>query len=128
MTVLVPNPGGIPPYLTELPRWVLWREEPRINRKTGEKEITRPPRSYHGGKKCDVNNPHLWADYASVATVIARADGSFDGYGIVLGEVVSLDVVLVGADLDAYFNPDGSIAPWARHRQLCRIQPERDGA
>jgi hypothetical protein len=113
MTVIVTaNPDGVPLYLVELARWVLWREEPRINRKTGETETTKPPIAYHTGKPCDVTNPRNWTYFASVVAAMERSAGAFDGCGFVLGDAGQGEWI-IGADLDECLNADEGIAPWA---------------
>ena len=52
--MIAPHPDGVPAYLIELKRWVLWHIETRVNRKTGEVNETKPPISYYTSKTCDV--------------------------------------------------------------------------
>jgi hypothetical protein len=119
-TVLAPNPDGVPVYLANLPRWVLWREEKRINQKTGETETTKPPFGLKTGKKCDITKPSNWADFSHVVATVARdrawdgsGDRAWDGYGIVLGLVEEADEILIGLDGDTCLDDDDAMAPWA---------------
>jgi hypothetical protein len=112
--MIAAHPDGVPTYLADLPRWVLWREEPRRNRKTGETETTKPPISFRTGKKCDITNPHSWASFSDVAAAIRRSNGAYDGFGIALGEVTGHNEILVGIDADNCLDNDGTIAGWAK--------------
>jgi hypothetical protein len=109
-TVLRPNPDGVPRSLTDLPRWVLWRNTHRINRKTGRSEWTKPPISYHTGKRCDVTDQRNWATFAQVS---GAKGGAWDGFGITLGEITDQALVLIGADFDMCLDDDGILADWA---------------
>jgi primase-polymerase (primpol)-like protein len=112
MTVLAPNPGGVPLYLTNLPRWLLWRIEQRISRKTGETEETKPPISYHTGKHCDVTDPRNWTDFINVQSALGKSHAC-DGFGIALGEIPEHKEILIGLDADNCLDEDDAIAPWA---------------
>ncbi len=111
-TVLAPNPDGVPLYLTRLPRWLLWRIERRVNRATGEITATKPPISFHTGKKCDAHDPRNWTDFTKVAAALTKST-AWDGFGIALGEVAELGEILIGLDLDACLDDDGALAHWA---------------
>jgi hypothetical protein len=110
--VLAPNPHGVPVYLVNLLRWVLWREVKRTNRKTGKGETTKVPVGFRTGKNCDATNPLHWAAFADVTAAMERSTGAFDGYGIVLGDT-GLGEWIIGADLDECLDEDEAIAPWA---------------
>jgi hypothetical protein len=109
---LAANPNAVPIYLANLPRWLLWRTEQRINRTSGETEATKPPISYHSGKRCDVTDPRNWTDFASVVAALEKSR-AWDGFGIALGEIPEHDEILIGLDLDACLNEDDALADWA---------------
>jgi primase-polymerase (primpol)-like protein len=110
---LAPNPAGVPVYCTALLRWLLWRIEQRISRKTGETEQTKSPNSYHTGKHCDVTDPRNWTDFGNVRAALARAPGAWDGFGFALGEIPERSEILIGLDLDNCLDADGALADWA---------------
>jgi putative DNA primase/helicase len=110
--------GAVPDWLTELPRWLLWRETTRIDRKTGEVRRTKVPISFHTSKACDVQDPHSWTEYARVAAALAKSK-AWDGPGIALGLIEALGELLIGLDLDTCLDPDGDLADWALPFLLC---------
>jgi Protein of unknown function (DUF3987) len=112
VALLAPDPDGVPVYLTNQPRWVLWREVPRINRKTGETETTKVPIGYRTGTSCDITSPLHWAAFAEVTAAMDRSARAFDGYGIVLGDT-GQDEWVVGADFDECLDDDEGLASWA---------------
>ena len=112
-SMIAPYSDGVPVYLVELQRWLLWRIEQRINRKTGEVNETKPPISYHTGKTCDATDPRSWSDFASVQNALSKSS-AWDGFGIALGEVAERDEVLIGLDYDCCLDPEtGAVADWA---------------
>jgi hypothetical protein len=110
--VVAPDPDGVPPYLTNLSHWVLWREVSRISRKTGETTKTKVPIGYRAGKNCDITNPMHWAAFTDVTAAMDRNTGAFDGYGFVLGDT-GQDEWIIGADFDECLDDTEAIAPWA---------------
>jgi predicted P-loop ATPase len=105
--------SAIPDYLTAQARWVLWRWEQRINKKTGETERTKPPVSYRTGKKCDVSDPRNWADYIACESALLRSPDAWDGIGFALGKIEQLDEYVIGADLDQCLDDAGDPVEWA---------------
>jgi hypothetical protein len=110
--LLAPNDDGVPVYLANLPRWVLWREVSRINRKTGETETTKVPVGYRAGTNCDITNPLHWAAFDDVTAAMDRSAGAFDGYGIVLGDT-GQGQWIIGADFDECLDDDEALTLWA---------------
>jgi hypothetical protein len=111
--LLTPNPDGVPLYLTNLPRWLLWRVEHRTNKQTREVTETKPPISCRTGQKCDVTDPRSWTDFARVKTAVARS-AAWDGFGIALGYVPESREYVIGIDADACLDPEtGALADWA---------------
>jgi hypothetical protein len=104
---------AIPPALTGLVRWLLWREEKRRNTKTGEVTKTKPPIAFRTGKKCNAGDFHNWAGFEQVRKAIERAPGTWDGIGFALGENVGSDELFIGLDADTCIDGDGTVADWA---------------
>jgi hypothetical protein len=96
-----------------LPRWLLWREEERINRKTGEVRTTKVPISCRTGIPCNVSDPRSWSDYIACDGAHLRTPGAFDGIGFALGWIEDLDEYVIGLDLDACLDDAGDPAEWA---------------
>jgi primase-polymerase (primpol)-like protein len=109
--VLAPNPEGVQVYL-KLPRWVLWRTEQRVNRKTGEISTTKPPISYHTSKQCDVTDPRSWTSFEKVMAALGKS-ATWDGAGFALRDLAEYDEILIGLDLDNCLDEDGALAGWA---------------
>jgi hypothetical protein len=110
--VLAPNPDGVPVYLTNLARWLLWRKEQRVNRKTGEISTTKPPISYHTSKHCNVTDPRSWASFDKVMAALGNS-AAWDGVGFALGDLPEYEEILIGLDLDNCLDEDGALADWA---------------
>jgi len=91
---------GIPEELKALPRWVLWRAANR-NGKT-----TKIPYSIDG-QKAKSNDPRTWSDFEGV--IVEYEAGRADGIGFNFSE----DDNIVGIDLDACVQEDGSLVPQA---------------
>lgn len=96
----------VPDFLTELPRWILWREVSKSGR------LTKLPYGVRGGQVSDVTDPENWGTYSFCVGARQRASGAWDGEGIVLGDYGEGEV-LVGLDLDSCLH-DGALAEWAR--------------
>jgi hypothetical protein len=105
--------GAVPGYLMALPRWIFWRKQQRIDRRTGEATETKVPIAFRTGKPCDVSDPHNWVDHAAVESALIRTPGAWDGPGFVLGHVEQLGEYLIGLDLDSCIDNDGDLADWA---------------
>jgi putative DNA primase/helicase len=103
--------AAIPGYLSAQSRWVLWREETRRHPKTGEVTKTKPPISWHTGKKCNVSDPTSWAEFKAVVEAVAKSR-AWDGYGIALGRIDHLAEILIGADLDNCLDVDSNPTEW----------------
>jgi hypothetical protein len=113
MIAVTTDTDGVPFYLAQLERWVLWRETTRVNRKTGEMETTKPPIAYHTGKACDVTDPRNWTTFGNAAASLSKS-GANDGIGIVLGLIEGRDEILIGLDVDECLDREtGAIADWA---------------
>jgi KaiC/GvpD/RAD55 family RecA-like ATPase len=112
MIAVTTNPDGVPLYLAQLDRWVLWREMTRINSKTKERRTTKVPIGYRAGKDCDITNPLHWASFADVTAAMDRTAGIADGLGVVLGDTGQGEWI-IGADLDECLDDDEAISPWA---------------
>jgi hypothetical protein len=108
--VLALRPDGVPSYLADQPRWVLWRLEPAFE---DGKLIrwTKPPISLLTSKKCDVTQPTAWASFTSVVKALSVSK-AWDGGGIVLGANEQGEV-LIGLDLDQCLDENGDALPWA---------------
>jgi hypothetical protein len=98
--------GTIPPYLTDLDRWILWQNVIRAGKQT------KIPISVRGGPAADVTDPRNWGSHAFCAAARVRTQGAWDGEGIVLGDLGTGEA-LVGLDLDSCL-VDGRLAEWAR--------------
>lgn len=96
---------AIPRFLTDLDRWVLWREVKRAGR------VTKLPYGVTGAQVSDVTERHNWGSYTFCRDAMARSHGAWDGSGIVLGEIGAGEA-LVGLDLDSCIH-DGAVAEWA---------------
>jgi hypothetical protein len=55
MSALNPNPDGVPVYLANLPRWLLWGEVRRSS-KNGVITRTKIPIAYRTGQVCDAHD------------------------------------------------------------------------
>lgn len=99
---LAPRFETIPPELTALPRWVLWRWEQR------EGKWTKPPLQASGAAASSTG-PATWTSFDSAVTAYRR--GGFDGVGFVL----EADLGIVALDLDHVRDPDtGALHPEAQ--------------
>ena len=103
----------IPLYLLTQPRWLLWRTETKIDRETGETRTTKVPISFHTGSPADVTKPTSWTDYAKVEAALARTPDAWDGPGFALGNIEPIGEVVIGLDLDACLDEEGTPATWA---------------
>jgi hypothetical protein len=95
-------------WLTEQPRWVVWRWVPRT-RKTGKVEWTKPPyQPAYPNAAAKSNDPSTWGSYEDAVAAVT-ADKA-DGIGVML-----LDGELAAADLDKCRDPvSGVLTLWAQ--------------
>lgn len=99
-------------HLTSLNRWVVWRWELRINKKSGTEDWTKPPyQCSNPSLAAKSNDPSTWGTY--VAAIAAVAAGLADGIGFMLK-----DSEVAAADLDhARDAQTGELLGWAK--RLC---------
>src|SRR3954453_23476304 len=90
--VLPPNIDGIPSGLTELPRFMGWKNELKDGR------WTKVPKKAGGGL-AKSQDPKTWTDFQSIEAAYNERIGVFDGIGIALGQCG--DCYLVGIDVDS---------------------------
>jgi primase-polymerase (primpol)-like protein len=117
--------SAVPGYLTAQPRWLLWRTETKIDRKTGEKRTTKVPISFHTGKPCDVTAPASWTDYDKVEAALARTPGAWDGAGFALGVIEAIGEVVIGSISIPVLTrtaipPSGRSSSWTRCGPMAR--------
>jgi primase-polymerase (primpol)-like protein len=94
--------------LAAIPRWVVWRLEWRLNKKTGEKDSTKVPYTT-GLRHASSIDPKTWDSFENCRLVAFEA-GAADGVGIVLDG----NDDLIGVDLDDCLERDGTLTPWAK--------------
>jgi putative DNA primase/helicase len=115
-----------PDELKVIPQWVLWRWEERINPRTGEVKLTKPPYQPNG-QHAESDNSNTWSTFETV--VHAYQKGEFAGIGF----VVTNEVGIVGVDLDHCRDAEtGAIQPWAYSivntlNSYTEITPSREG-
>jgi primase-polymerase (primpol)-like protein len=104
---------NVPPELTALARWVVWRYVPDADLETGEAEWDKPPSNARTGGLASSTNPATWAPFG--VALAAYRKGTWDGIGFVLHRKKGDDGPgLVGVDLDKCRDPEtGTIEPWA---------------
>jgi putative DNA primase/helicase len=103
---MTPNYQQIPQELRDLPNWVVWRFEERVNEKTNEVLHTKVPYNARTGGHAKSNKLSTWSTFAEALAALER--GGYDGVG------VCLTPPYVGADLDGCRSPEtGLIEPWA---------------
>jgi hypothetical protein len=114
----------------DLPRWVVWRNEPRQDDPSKFTKVPYQP----SGRKASSTEPETWVmrtrAEGAVKTVINGHDGG--GIGIVFGALGD-DTMLAGIDLDSCRREDGSFEPWAteiieRFATYAEISPSGKGA
>jgi hypothetical protein len=96
--------------LSEMPRWVAWRNEDRGGK------LTKVPYAING-RRAKANDPTTWGTRAAAeATAEKLLNGQGGGIGIQLGDLGGgQDIHLCGIDLDSCLAPDGiTLADWAR--------------
>lgn len=95
----------IPFELKKIPRWLVWRYEPKKS-ETGLKYIKPPYQA--SGHKADVTKPEHWSTWAEVESALLTA--KWHGVGLALDGSDGL----VAWDLDRVIDPkDGSLVGWA---------------
>jgi hypothetical protein len=96
----------------ELPRWVAWRNELRINARPGDKP-TKVPYAATGDGRARADVPATWGTRAAAEERAARLiNGQGGGIGIQLGDL-GADTYLGGLDLDSCIEGE-DCADWAR--------------
>jgi putative DNA primase/helicase len=101
------NADGIPAELKELPQWVCWRYEWRVD-KAGRGKWTKILKNPATGRNAKSNSRATWGTYAQA--LAAYQAGGFDGIGFVF----SPDDPFAGVDLDDAIDPEtGDLRPLA---------------
>jgi Protein of unknown function (DUF3987) len=111
--VLTPDPAGVPAYLANQPRWLLWREVQRTG-KDGTITRTKLPIAYRTGQACNAHDLRNWALFHEVVAALTRAPRAWDGIAFDLGHIPALGEYTIGADLDACLDDAGDIKEWAQ--------------
>jgi primase-polymerase (primpol)-like protein len=75
--------ADIPDFLIRQDRWLLWRIEQRVNRKSGEVTKTKVPIAYATSKPCNVTDPRSWTEFGKVKTALSKSR-AWDGPGFAL--------------------------------------------
>jgi len=113
----------------DLPRWLVWRNEPREDDPTKLTKIPYQP----SGRKASITAPTTWVTRAKASAAVKTiVNGQGGGIGIVLGELDD-DTMLTGVDLDSCRREDGTFESWAqaiieRFRTYTEISPSGNGA
>jgi primase-polymerase (primpol)-like protein len=99
-------------FITQEERWVVWRWDPRKNKKSGKLEWTKPPfQCAYPKNKAKSDDPSTWGTYADAIAAVAA--GLADGGGFMLK-----DSELAAADLDHVRDATtGELVGWAK--RLC---------
>jgi hypothetical protein len=96
--IAVPAPELIPAAMRALPRWVVWRYEPR------KEKPTKVPYNGRTATRAASNDPQTWCTFEQALDALAT--GRWSGIGFMLGDG------FVGIDLDKCRNPEtGDIDP-----------------
>jgi hypothetical protein len=95
--------------ITALRRWVVWRWELRVNKKTGAEEWTKPPyRCVYYNEKARSDDPSTWGTYEEAIAAVTASKA--DGVGFMLK-----DSEVAAADLDHVRDAQtGELVGWAR--------------
>jgi hypothetical protein len=101
------NLTGIPPYLTQLLRWMMWQEQERNGKRT-KVPLTA------AGRAAKSTDPATWCDFNTASGVLRLKLRGFDGIGVCLGQLGDTGETLGGFDFDSCINPDGTLAAWAQ--------------
>jgi hypothetical protein len=115
--------------LDDMPRWIVWRNEPRQDDPT---KLTKVPYQPNGWKASSTA-PATWVRRGRAEDAVpAIVNGTGGGIGIVLGDIGN-DTVLAGIDLDTCRREDGTFEPWAqeileRFRTYAEVSPSGKGA
>ena len=130
---------NVPRELREIPQWIYWRGEDRIDQRTGEVKLSKLPIDPKTLKKADKTDPRVWGTFEDCCAGIACAlegwkEENPDVYrGGGLGFVFTEQDPYVGVDLDGCRNPKTStLEPWARQimtvlRSYTEISPSGTG-
>ena len=96
------SPENIPQELKALRHWVIWRYVFKAGK------WTKPPFRADGKGHASSTDPATWSDYETA--LATYQDGGVDGIGVAL----TIDLGIVGVDLDRCYNPKTkSFEPWA---------------
>lgn len=95
--------SNIPPELTALHQWVVWKLEDN-----GKPKLDKVPYNPRTGQRAKSNDPATWGTFTEALTAYQR--GGFDGIGFVFAE----DDPYTGIDLDSCRNLETArLEPWA---------------
>lgn len=100
----------VPDSLRELPQWVLWKYEVRVDPPGKTKVPYQIPDRKGNSYKADSTQPRTWTVFDSSIHYFEEADGFWDGIGFVF----SKDDPYFGMDLDKCLTPEGTVKPWAQ--------------
>lgn len=93
------NPAGVPAALRALPRWVLWRYEPR------KKKTTKVPIIAATGRHASTTVASDWTTFEAACDALPKTPGCAG-----LGFVFTQEDGFVGIDLDACVDSDGDMS------------------
>jgi hypothetical protein len=100
-----PDFARIDAYFRQRKQWAVWRWEYRIDAKTGQKKLTKPPRQV-SGKLAKSNDPSTWTDYETARK--AYLAGGLDGVGYFLANdemMLDIDGCLKNGVLEEWAKP-----------------------
>lgn len=100
VSYIAPRAESIPPELKSIDHWVAWRYELRADRKSGELKPTKVPIDPLTGANAKSNAKATWGTFEQAWHCYQR-DG-LDGVGF----VVTLDIGIVGIDIDKCRDPE----------------------
>jgi hypothetical protein len=95
--------GYIPRSLAELPRWVCWKWQWRVD-DNGKGSWTKPPINAKTGDEAKTNDPETWVSYSEAMNAY-RQHKEYAGIGFVFCD----DDGIMGVDVDGCVNTDGSL-------------------
>jgi putative DNA primase/helicase len=96
----------IPPFLMQLPRWLMWAEAERNGRKT-KIPLTA------AGRAAKSTDRTTWCDFPTALGVLRLKVANFNGIGIALGQLDGpAGELLGGMDFDSCLDADGNLAAW----------------
>ena len=104
--MIAPTLSGIPPFLIEQPRWLLWREVQRNGKKTKEPRTAR-------NEAASSTDAHTWAPFTEIVAVLEKQPRLFDGFGFTLGNLENGEHSC-GIDFDSCLDEHGDVVEWAQ--------------